>query len=81
MKKKPAKKLAKPITRSSSQEFESDAAEVNALARAIGNPLEKNLTDEDIPQHERDQLSAEIEAIIQDILKELTTWLQRHCQD
>jgi hypothetical protein len=73
MKKKPAKKLAKPITRSSSQQFKSHAAEVNALARALENHLEKNVTDEDIPQHERDQLRAETEAIIQDIYKELTT--------
>ena len=73
MKKKQAKKLVKPITRSSNKPFESDTAEVKASARGLWNHLEKNAKDEDIPQVERDQFRAEIEAIIHDISKELTT--------
>ncbi len=73
MKKKQAKKLVKPITRSSNKPFESDAAEVKALVRGLEKHLEKNAKDEDIPQVERDQHRTEVEAIINDISKELTT--------
>ncbi len=73
MKKKQAKKLVKPITRSSNKPFESDAAEVKASVRGPENHLEKNVKDEDIPQVERDQFRAEAEAITNDISKELTT--------
>ena len=74
MKKKQAKKLVKPITRSSNKPFESsDTAEVKASARGLEKHLEKHAKDEDIPQVERDQFRAEVEAIINDISKELTT--------
>ena len=73
MKKKQAKKLVKPITRSSNKPFESDTAEVKALARRLEKHLEKHAKDEDTPQVERDQCRTEVEAIINDISKELTT--------
>jgi hypothetical protein len=73
MKQKQVKKLVKPITRSSNKPFESDTAEVKALVRGLENHLEKNVKDEDIPQVERNQLRAEIEAITHDVSKEITT--------
>jgi hypothetical protein len=40
LKKKPTNKLAKPVTRSSSKQFESDTTEVKTLARAPERHLE-----------------------------------------
>ena len=73
MKKKPLKRLVKPATRSSSKQFESDEAEVNALVRGLDSHLKENVKDEDIPQHTREQLRAELMSISQDTSEENTT--------
>jgi hypothetical protein len=58
MKKKPLKRLVKSATRSSSKQFESDEAEVNALVRGLDSHLKENVKDEDIPQHTREQFNS-----------------------
>jgi hypothetical protein len=71
-KKKPSK-LVKPNTRSSSKQFESDAAEVNALVRTLKHHLATNVTDEEIPQVDREQLNTEIKEITENVSAKRTT--------
>ena len=74
-KKKAMKKLVlvKPNTRSTSQQFGSDADEVNALIRVLEDHLEGSEGNEDIPQVDINDLRTEIQGISKELIDEKTT--------